>query len=288
VVAVGAGVGVALVAVALMTILPNIGAPRAAPKPAPVAAPPPQLEPTVAPIPTQDVLPTSVPTLAAPSGIQAPAVQPVPTAGPPTPTSIPVATREAAPPAASANSLVDVRFAAGSADGWVDNDYAAWSDGAYRLQARDPAHFVAVGVPINQVLNDVIVSATFRKTGGPPGGGYGIIVRDQGPEPRDGANQKGNMYVAETGDLGEFGVWRRDGDHWVDLVPWTASSVVRPGGSPNDLMVRVVGDTLTFLVNGTQLANVQDATFPSGGVGLFVGGDYNEVALDRFSVQIPQ
>jgi len=184
---------------------------------------------------------------------------------------------------------MDVRFAAGRPDRWLDNPpYAAWRDGAYRLLAKDTTHFVAIGIPINQVLGDVIVSATFRKTGGPPGGGYGLIVRDQGPEPRDGVNQELNAYVLETGDLGEYGVWRREGTHWVDLVPWTRSAAVRSGGSPNDLLVRAVGDQLTFSVNGSVLAVVTDDTFAEGGVGLFVGGDYNDVALDRFNVQLPE
>jgi hypothetical protein len=183
---------------------------------------------------------------------------------------------------------MDVRFAAGPMHDWLENPpQIRWSDGAYRLQASEPTRFVAVGVPIDQVPGDVVVSATFRKTGGPPGGGYGVIVRDQGPAPRDGVNQEANAYVLEAGDLGEFGIWRRDGDRWVDLIPWTVSSSVRPGGSPNDLSVRAIGDRLTFTINGAHAASVQDDTLASGGIGLFVGGDYNEVALDRFTVQTP-
>ncbi|MBV9579462.1 MAG: hypothetical protein JO057_12815, partial [Chloroflexi bacterium] len=78
-----------------------------------------------------------------------------------------------------------------------------------------------------------------------------------------------------------------DGDHWVDLVPWTHSDVVRTGGSPNDLVATAVGTQLTLTVNGTQLASVQDDQLNTGRVGVFVGGDYNAVALDHFSVQLP-
>ena len=49
-----------------------------------------------------------------------------------------------------------------------------------------------------------MVSATFRKTGGPPGGGYGLVIRDQGPAPRDGVNQNDEAYVMEAGDQGEY------------------------------------------------------------------------------------
>jgi hypothetical protein len=181
---------------------------------------------------------------------------------------------------------MDLRFASGPATKWLTNPpYASWGDGAYRLLAKDAMRFVAVGVPLDQALDDVIVSATFRKTGGPPGGGYGLIVRDQGPEPRDGKNQELSAYVLETGDLGEYGVWRRDGDHWIDLVPWTRSPAVRSGGSPNELLVRALGSQLTFSVNGSVIASVTDDTYAQGGVGLFVGGDDNDVALDRFDLQ---
>ena len=211
----------------------------------------------------------------------------------PTPTAIaqPNPTAQPRPAPLSQNpgrALMDVRFASGPARSWLDNPpYATWTDGAYRLHARDAGRFVAAGVPIDQVLSDVIVTATLRKTGGPPGGGYGLIVRDQGPEPRDGANQEMTAYVFETGDLGEYGVWRRDGDHWIDLVPWMRSASVRSGGSPNDLSVRATGTLLIFSVNGADVATVRDDALDAGGVGLFAGGDDNQVALDHFSVQLP-
>jgi hypothetical protein len=93
--------------------------------------------------------------------------------------------------------------------------------------------------------------------------------------------------VFEAGDLGEFGIWRRDLDHWVDLVPWTRTSAVRPGGSPNELTVRATGNHFVFTVNSIQIADVDDDELDAGSVGVFVGGDDNEVALDHFAVQAP-
>ena len=40
---------------------------------------------------------------------------------------------------------------------------------------------------------DIMLSARFRKTGGPPGGGYGFIMRDQGRSTLDGQNQFGRV-----------------------------------------------------------------------------------------------
>jgi hypothetical protein len=296
-VAVGAGLGLVLLIVGLGVAMPALNGGLAAQKPSGAVAqqqvpavPPVQTAPPV-PTPTSVPRQTAVPTIA-PTAL--PISQPVP----PTAQSVPktaVLSQASVATSASGQSnpvlgqpLIDARFAAGPKPGWLDNPpYAIWSDGAYRLTAPQPTHFVAVGVPVDRLMSDVVVTATFRKTGGPPGGGYGLVVRDQSPEPLDGITQNATAYVLETGDLGEFGVWRRDGDHWVDLVPWTRSTSVRPGGSPNELAVRAIGNRLTFTVNGTELATVQDDTLPSGGVGVFVGGDYNEVALDRFTVQLP-
>jgi hypothetical protein len=169
--------------------------------------------------------------------------------------------------------------------GWRENPpYAFWSDGAYRLQARQAARYVALAAPITNVPSNVLVVATFRKTGGPPGGGYGLLIHDQTPEPPDGVNQALAAYVFEVGDLGEFGIWRRDGERWVDLMPWTKSAAIRTGGSPNDLAVATSGPRMTFSVNGTEVASIQDAALSGGRVGVFVGGDMNEVALDHFAI----
>lgn len=283
----GAVLGFLLVGLVMLVILPALR-PAPAPQPNGVAALEPVAQPTRA-LPPAIVTPPAVAVqgvAATPPAVPTPftLVRPTPAAQAPTPS--PQTRPTSIFPAG--RSLIDVRFAAGPPDDWVDNaPYAAWRDGAYRFQARDATRFVAVGVPLDQVLSDVVVQATFRKTGGPPGGGYGLIVRDQGPEPRDGKNQSMTAYVLETGDLGEYGVWRRDGDHWIDLVPWMRSASVRSGGSPNDLAVRAFGDQLIFSVNGTDVATVHDNSLAEGGVGLFVGGDYNEVALDHFSVQLP-
>jgi LPXTG-site transpeptidase (sortase) family protein len=173
--------------------------------------------------------------------------------------------------------------------GWLDNPQStAWlANGTYRLFAREPRRFVAIAAPLVTPLYDVVVSATFRKTGGPPGGGYGLIVRDQGPTSREGVNQSGRYYVIEVGDRGQIGMWRREEDQWIELLPWTPSEAVHPGGESNELEVWAVGQRLALFVNGVQVASRLDGNLPTGGVGLFVGGDFNEVALERLVVREP-
>jgi hypothetical protein len=161
------------------------------------------------------------------------------------------------------------------------------TNSSYRLVPRQAGQFVAVGAPITDVPRDVIVSAAFHKVSGPVGGGYGIILRDQAAVPQNGTNQDGHYYVLEAGDKGEIGMWRRDGNAWVDLVPWKRSDAVKTGTATNELTASAIGDRLSLSVNGTQVASITEATFSSGNVGLFSGGDGNQVVVDRFSVQTP-
>jgi serine/threonine-protein kinase len=260
--------------------------------------------PTAAP--TVAARPTSAPTAAGqagpptaagkPAGAAATAAKPAagapasagsqPTAPPPT-AAVPAGSPAAAAPTAF-RTVLQERFD-NNQRGWTNNpDQTAWlGQGVYRLFGRVPIGAVAVGAPLAEPLRDVEVQASFRKVGGPPGGGYGLIVRDEGPGPRDGVNQGGRYYVLEVGDLGEYGIWRRDQDHWVDLIPWTKHSALRPGGEPQVLTVRALGPSLTLIVNGTQIATVQDTTLREGGVGFYSGGDLNEVSVDDFIVRVP-
>lgn len=199
-----------------------------------------------------------------------------------------------APPSAPSpprawRTVFDDRFTS-SQGSWPNRaDGVAWfADGIYRIATRQPGRFVAIAAPTRERFRDVIVTAVFRKVGGPAGGGYGIIIRDQGPGPRDGTNQNGRYYVLEAGDRGEYGIWRREDDRWVDIQPWTPSEAVGAGNNLNVLSVQAVGPQLTFSVNGTKVATKTDSTFQEGSVGIFVGGDNNEVAIERFLVQVPE
>lgn len=205
---------------------------------------------------------------------------PVPTLGPVVvPTLVPVVVP-------TPDVILEERFV-GHPPGWPnDRSLTAWFDvDGYHLFAREPSRFVALSAPGSNSLGDVVVRATFRKAGGPPGGGYGVIIRDQSAHSQDGVNQGGRYYVAEAGDRGEVGIWRRANDRWVDLVPWTPSAAVRTSRASNDLELRAVGAHLSLIVNGVPSAAAEDVVLGSGSVGVFVGGDFNEVILDRFEVE---
>ncbi|HEY1298297.1 MAG TPA: hypothetical protein VGJ60_34890 [Chloroflexota bacterium] len=195
-----------------------------------------------------------------------------------TPTSLPTPV----PPlfAASLNAAVP---------GWPnDRRGTAWfADGEYHLFAREPDHFVATGVPLAHRVGNAKLTATFHKVGGPAGGGYGLIVRDQGAAAeRDGHNQSGEYIVLEVGDRGEIGIWQRDESHWIDIVPWTPSRAVHPDLALNSITVTTEGSRLDFAVNSVVVADVSYDRLPTAGaVGVFAGGDFNEVALQSLRIE---
>ena len=78
-------------------------------------------------------------------------------------------------------------------------------------------------------------------------------------------------------------LFRRTRRDWIDLQPWTHTDAVRQDTS-NELEVRSVGERLTLIVNGLEVASVTDAALAEGAVGIFAGGDGNHVLLERFTV----
>jgi hypothetical protein len=193
-----------------------------------------------------------------------------------------------APATATSATLLDERFIE-APHGWPhDPGATAWfAGGTYRLFVRGPEPGVVIRAPVEELLDDVLVKATFRKASGPVSGGYGVIVRNEASSPEDGVRSMGRCYLFEVGDRGEVGIWRRDEQRWVDLLPWTPSAAVRPGDGANELTVQAIGPRLTFLVNGTQVAEVEDPAPSRGRVGIFAGGLQNEVIVEQVLIQAP-
>src|SRR6266567_3345459 len=106
---------------------------------------------------------------------------------------------------------------------------ARYADGVYRLAPQGNGQFVALNTPLITSLHDVTLSGRFHKSGGPVGGGYGLIVHDQGPDIHDGISQTGRFVVLEVGDEGTVGIWQREHDHWTDLLARVPNGSVHTG-----------------------------------------------------------
>lgn len=79
-----------------------------------------------------------------------------------------------------------------------------------------------------------------------------------------------NFYRFKLSGNGEFGFDLCANGKWGQLVPWTKSAAINAGNSPNLIRVQCQGNRFTFFVNGVNLGEYIDETFPnSGKVGLF-------------------
>jgi hypothetical protein len=52
-------------------------------------------------------------------------------------------------------------------------------------------------------------------------------------------------------------------------------------------MARAMGDLLTFVINGVEVASLRDSELREGTTGVFVTGDINEAMIYRFTVEAP-
>jgi hypothetical protein len=141
------------------------------------------------------------------------------------------------------------------------------SDG-YRFLIRQPK--VDYWSTPGKYFGDVRVEADITRLNGPDENRAGLMCRYQG----------GNHYFFIISTDGFYGVGKFIGGQTIllgqeSMVP---SELILANGV-NHLRADCVGDTLTFYVNFTQVASVQDADFPAGDVGV-LAGSFNEPGVD--------
>ena len=51
--------------------------------------------------------------------------------------------------------------------------------------------------------------------------------------------------------------------------------------------MKAVGDRLSLTINGAEVGFKDDKTLAVGNVGVFVGGDGNQVAIDQLTISAP-
>lgn len=163
------------------------------------------------------------------------------------------------------------------------------SDTAARVTVQDGVLRIVVAVP-NQLawavagkdLGDFHLTVEAAQVAGPDDNEYGVLVRMQ---------DRRNFYAFSVSGDGYFLVSRFvDGVRQPLGADWSPSDAVRPGANTNVLEVIVQDTRLTFIVNGRQLAQVEDDRFSHGDIGLYAGSFYEEgveVAFDNLRVTAP-
>lgn len=104
-----------------------------------------------------------------------------------------------------------------------------------------------------------------------------------------GEKDNDHFTVLEISEDGYYTIWKQNGEEYVSLVDWTYADTIAAGG-PFKLSATCGTQGLVLAVNGLLLAEIQDATFVPGLVGL-VGGTFGntgfKVAFDNFQLLIP-
>jgi len=80
----------------------------------------------------------------------------------------------------------------------------------------------------------------------------------------------GNTYLFLVSVNGYFEVAKWVANDWTTLNKWTTSSAIHAGPASNHLTVIADRTFLTFLVNGTQVADLMDGSFSAGKIGVIV------------------
>lgn len=162
-----------------------------------------------------------------------------------------------------------------AAEGTIDYDA-----GGYRLLINSPeTNFWSTP---HKDFADTRMEVDAGKLGGPDENRVGLICRFTG---------SAYYFFMITSD-GFYGVGIFSGKQAALLGQneMQASSNIKTGLAVNHLRADCAGDTLTFYVNGFQVASVQDATLKTGDVGLLAGTFSQpgvDVIFDNFVVLKP-
>lgn len=129
---------------------------------------------------------------------------------------------------------------------------------------------------------NVRIEVDSGKLGGPDNNRIGIVCR---------YSDAGHYFFLATSD-GYYGIGLFAGGQAVLLgqSQMQYSPMIKTGVAVNHLRADCVGTTLTFFVNGTQVAQVQDGTLSTGDVGLLAGTFDTpgvDVIFDNFVVLMP-
>lgn len=164
------------------------------------------------------------------------------------------------------------------ANDMVVTDYA---DGVYRIYINDVNSYYWANP--GRSFTDVRVEVEATKDGGPDDNSLGLICRSQGPQ---------DFYFALISSDGFAGIGKTNSGQQTlltgdNLAP---ADAIHRGNSKNTIRLDCLGNSLSLLVNGTQVATVTDSDFAEGDVGL-MAGTYDtpgtDIQFDNFVVRAP-
>ena len=157
-----------------------------------------------------------------------------------------------------------------------------YADDEFHMRAKEKMYLVMYAPSAEYTTEDARVRVTARSVDGvSPASGYGLIVH--GEKSADGALEDYALLIY-TGSEPQYQVVLHKNGVQKTLVPWTKSSIIRPGTNPNQLEIRSQADELSFYVNGRYLTRVTDTEKNKRGVAGLYTSETSEVAFDDLEI----
>jgi hypothetical protein len=162
-----------------------------------------------------------------------------------------------------------------------DGGQTNYGEGFYRIFVNTTGKFYWANPGLD--LTDVQIEVAGSKAGGPDDNTFGVICRYQDND---------NFYEFIISSDGYAGIAKIAAGK-TELISGNKlypTDAIQLGDATNHIRANCIGDTLTLIVNGVQVAQVKDTDFPSGDVGLFAGAATVagvDIHFDNFSVSAP-
>ncbi len=131
-------------------------------------------------------------------------------------------------------------------------------------------------------LGDFQLRVEATQVAGPDDNEYGVLVRMQDADDFYRLSISGDGYFLITKFV--------EGQAEILGANWTPSAAIQQGQATNVIQVLCQGQELVLVVNGQELARVEDDEFASGDVGLYAGTFYEgdvEIHFDNLQITAP-
>jgi hypothetical protein len=171
-----------------------------------------------------------------------------------------------------------------------DSGWNTWKQDASQVYYKNGGLVIKINKPRfdywsrpGKRFADARIAVDATRLSGPENNDFGIICRYRNSD---------NFYGFFASSDRYFGIIRvKDGKYEVLSGPELQfSDTIQKSPGTNQLRADCIGNTLTFYINGKQMAQVADTTFKSGEVGI-LAGTYDEpgveILFDNFIVLKP-
>jgi len=170
------------------------------------------------------------------------------------------------------------------AGGWqAESDASAevrCCEGVMRLLVKVPNRLAWASA--GREFSDFRLAVEATQVAGPDDNEYGVLVRMRDAD---------HFYRFSISGDGYYLVSKYDGGAWEVLNDdWTSSDAIHLGAVTNLLEVVCQSATMTFLVNGVTLTQVEDSSYSRGDIGLYAGSFFEpgvEIHFDNLTVTEP-